>query len=273
MVVLVAGALVGRILVVVGRRLSDEPRPVVETPAPRPEPWAILRLAAAGAVVLVVAGLTAGVSLVTTARSAYVPAADEPIVTVRLLGDGTLTAEPATVPAGRLTISSGVGEPIRLYGPLTPGDQAALRAGRIDHSRDVYWTPGLRRADLRAPGRYAFVVLDPRWEMPSDPAAFEAWDGTVPVTAVRQLEVTAPPPRAGLTTEAGGDGGRHLTLPLVAALAIEGWAAAGGLLLVIGGDRRWTAPRLVASGTVGVVTAAVVAVLASLAIGQAHSPF
>jgi hypothetical protein len=228
----------------------------------------------AGLVVVVIAGLMAGISLVTTAQSAYLPAADEPVVTVQLLGNGSLKVEPGTVPAGRVTFSANATDPLHLYGPLSPEDQASLGGGRLNYDgRDVYWTPQLGRAELVEPGRYAFVVLDPDWVWPQDQAAFEAWDGTIPVLAARLFDVTAAQPRAGLTTTAGGDGGAHLTIPAMGGLATEAWAAAGSLLLAIRRYRRPTAAHVVIAMMAGVVSALFVGMLTGLAISQAHSPF
>lgn len=272
--VLALGSLVTRSLIAVRRLAGGEPRSSTGSPTGRPDPWAMPGLAMAGLVVLVIAGLMTGISLLTTAHSAYLPAEDEPVVRVQLLDDGTLTSEPDAIPAGRATIIADLEDPLHLYGPLSPEDQAWLGGGRVNsRGREVYWTPGLRRVKLAEPGRYAFVVLGPDWAWPQDQAAYEAWDGTMPITAVHLLQVTAAQPRVGQTIEAGGDGGARLTLPAAAALATEGWAAAGSLLLAVRRYRRPRAAHVVVVVVAGLLSVAFIGMLTGLAISQAHSPF
>ena len=291
-VVLVVGSLVTRALIIVGRLVSRPTGPSVRSAADstagsppgsarsrtgRPDARAMVGLAGAGLAVLVIAGLMVGVSLVTTAQSAYLPAADEPVVRVQFLDDGTLTLAPEAVPAGRVTIiADGVPTPdgLHLYGPMSPEDEAWLRDGRVNsRGRDVYWSHNLRRAALDEPGRYAFVAPERDWTYPQGEAEWAAWDGSMPISAARLLQVSAAKSRAGLTTEAGGDGGAHLTLPTAAALGIEGWAAAGALFLAIRRYRRPTEAHVVVAVLAGLASAVFAGMLIGLAISQAHSPF
>jgi hypothetical protein len=274
---LVLGSLASWFLVTVGRRASRQPRSLAGSQVDRPDRKVVARWTAAGLVVLAIAGLMVGISLVTTAHSAYLPTDSEPIIEVQLVDDKTLNLEPGSAPAGRMTIeTSGPGRlgDLALYGPLTPEEVAWLADGRVNtHGREVYWNHRLRRTELAQPGLYAFVALDPEWVYPQDEAAWTAWDGSKPVTAVHLFRATAAEPSAGLSTEAGGDGGAHLTLPAAAALATEGWAAAGALLLAIRRYRRPTTAHVVVAAGAGLLSVGFVGMLTALAIGQAHSPF
>lgn len=274
---IVSGCAVTYTAVTVRRRGRHHP-PIAQS-APRSRARHVIAVVAASLAVVSIAGLLVATSLVTAARSAYVPDVREPTINVELLDDGTLRMTPGSVPAGRVTIVA-LGAPpldyLTLVGPVPASVvaatdvRAAINATRLGSGFGCcYWNHRLRRADLGESGTYAFVAVDRDWEPPRDPA----WDGSEPISDVRFFEVTAAEPRPGLSTEAGGDGGKYLTVSAVAALGIEGWAAAGAVLLTFRRDRRLKARHLGIAITVGLVSATLVGVLAMLAISQAHSPF
>ena len=277
-----SGYVVTHTALAVTRRRAHEPRLIVPTTS-RPHARLDIEMAVASLAALSIAGLIVGTSLVTTARSAYLPSEDEPTIDIDLLDDGTLTVTPESVPAGRMTIVARGAPPLdhlSLVGPLlasvleAPDVAAALNASRSDPGYGCcYWNHMLRRAELSEPGTYAFVAVDRDWEPPQDHAEWEAWDGAEPISDVHFLDVTEASGRPEPSTEAGGDGGAHLTVPSAAALGIEGFAAAGAVLLTVRGDRRRRARHLVGAIAVGVVSAAFVGSLTMLAISQAHSPF
>lgn len=277
-----SGYLVIRTALGVTRRRAREPRLTMGT-ASRPRGRLDIEVTVASLAALSIAGLIVGTSLGTTARSAYLPRQDEPTIHVELLDDGTLTVAPESAPAGRMTIVAGGAPPLdylSLVGPLpasvveAPDLAAALNDTRSGPGYGCcYWNHMLRRAELSEPGTYAFVAVDRDWEPPQDHTEWEAWDGAEPISDVHFLEVTEAGGRSAPSTEAGGDGGAHLTVPSGAALAIEGLAAAGAVLLTVRRGRRPRARHLGVAIAVGVVSAALAGALSMLAISQAHSPF
>lgn len=242
-------------------------------PPTHPAPAAAALLVTSLVVVVLV-----GASLLSTARSAYVAPANEPTIHVGLLADGTIITDSPSVPAGRTTIllvgqASEGATALSLIGPLSASQLAAIdrKVLPIDTSC-CYWNSNVARTELPSAGTYAFVA-EVHTEPPVDQAEFEAWMSSRPISAARTLTVTAGPARTAQPTEAGGDGGRYLTLPVLAGLGIEGWAAAGALLRAIRRSRPLTAGLVVGAVLLGVGTAVGLAVLAMLAISQAHSPF
>jgi hypothetical protein len=269
--------------VAVGRLRARQPaRPIVWLAAePRARVAAEVALVALTAILI--PGVLVGSSLLTTARSAYLPAEGEPTINVVYEDDGTLTSAPESVPAGRVTIVAHGTPPLdylSLYGPLsTDVVEAEDVAASFQQKRQVsgfgccYWNHRIPRAELSEPGTYAFVALDRDWVPPEDQAAWEAWNKIEPISDIRLLKVTGPEPRPGLSTEAGGAGGRYLTLGALAALGIEAWAVGGALLLR---PRRHPGPRtrkVVIAVAIGVVSGGFTGLLAMLAISQSHSPF
>jgi hypothetical protein len=233
----------------------------------------VVLLATAAVVALLVGG-----SLLATAESAYLPPEDEARIHVAVQADGTITAEPATVPVGRTTIvtdgpPSDQTEALSLIGPLSTSQLAALdrQVLPID-AACCYWNYYVRRTELASAGTYAFVAVL-HTEPPADPDEFEVWIHSQPISAARLFTVTAGPPRAAPSTDAGGDGGRHLTLPVLAALGVEGWAASGVVALIFRRYRPLRRIHVVFAGLAGLSFSAGVAVLVMLAINQAHSPF
>ena len=268
---------------VIVRRRRGRHHPPIAMSAHRSGARHVVEVMTASLALVSIAGLLVGTSLVTTARSAYVPAEREPTINVELLDDGTLAMAPESVPAGRVTIVA-IGAPpldyLTLVGPISASVVEALDVGAAINATRLgpgyeccYWNHRLRRAELGEPGTYAFVAVDRDWEPPSDQAEWEAWDGSEPISDVLFFDVTAAEPRPGLSTEAGGDGGTYLTVPAVAALGIEGWACAGAVLLTFRRNRRPRPRHLGIAITVGLMSATLVGLLAMLAINQAHSPF
>jgi hypothetical protein len=226
----------------------------------------------------VVVAVLVGGSLLATARSAYVAPQDEPRMHVAVQADGTISSTPTTVPVGRVTIIrdgplSGETDPLSLIGPLSTSQLATLDGNVLPIDAGCcYWGDNVPRTELSSPGTYAFVaVVDS--EPPSDPAQFEAWIHAQPISAARTFTVTAGPSTAAPSTEAGGNGGRYLTAPVLAALGLQGWAAAGVVALAFRRRGSLSRGRLVVAIAAGVVFAAGVAVVVMLAINQAHSPF
>lgn len=246
---------------------------------------------AAALAAIAVAVLVIGGSLLPTAKSAYVSAGDLPTIQVVIRGHEIVTTDPASLPAGwaRIATVGGTAQNTDLW--LTKGPLPAYVLAELE--QDGISLPYLHVAlfqssepvDLRRPGTYALVLtpfhgwatndggvfhfspVDGSWTPPPD-----AWDGLAPVSDTHLLTVAAGP-AAELSTEAGGDGGRYLTLPVLAALGIEGWAAAGAVLLAQTRNRRPAGGRVVVALIVGTVSAAVLGMLALLAISLSHSPF
>jgi hypothetical protein len=84
---------------------------------------------------------------------------------------------------------------------------------------------------------------------------------------------TADPTPNTPSTDAGGDGGAYLTVPVMAALGIEFWAATGAVALNFVLRRPPRGTHMIVAVLVGLLTSAALAVLAMFAINQAHSPF
>jgi hypothetical protein len=244
---------------------------------PSPSSRVLIRDLVVGLSALVVAGLIVGVSLQAVARSAYVPAVDEVTMHVTLQEDGTIVSEPSTVPVGRTTIVID-GPPseqrhfLSLVGPLTTSQLAAIERSELSGDPGCcYWNYFVPRTELTSPGTYAFVTLADV-EPPPDIGQTEPW--AQPISSARLFTVTADPtPRAPFTA-AGGDGGTFLTVPVLAALGIEFWAASGAVALTLRRRRPLGASRVVVVAVVvGALSAAALAVLAMLAIDLTHNPF
>jgi hypothetical protein len=243
--------------------------------------WSSSKLAlglAASIATAVVAALLVGGSLLATAGSAYLPPEDEARIQVAVQPDGTITSEPTTVPVGRTTIvldgpPSAQTEALSLIGPLSTSQLAALdrKVLPID-AGCCYWNYYVRRTELPSAGTYAFVAVV-QTEPPADHAEFDAWVKAQPISTARTFTVTAGPTRIPPSTDAGGDGGRYLTVPVLAALGIEGWAASGAVALTFRRYRPLKQSQVVVAVLVGLFSSAGVAVLAMLAIKQAYSPF
>ncbi len=219
-----------------------------------------------------------GGSLLATAQSAYLPSEDETTVHVAVQADGTITSTATTVPVGRISIitdgpESDPTEGLILIGPLSSGQIALL--DRKVLPIDVgccYWNHRVPRTELPSAGTYAFVAVV-HTEPPADPVEFDAWIHVQPISAVRTLTVMAVAARAAPSTESGGDGGRYLTLPVLAALGVQGWAAGGVVVVAIGRRRQLGRGAAILAVATGLLFALGVAVLALLAVNQAHSPF
>lgn len=220
---------------------------------------------------LAIAVLLVGGSLLATARSAYVPPEQQPAMRVVIRGSEIVAAEPATVTAGRAGLTAEGAGPIEglfLVGPLPADQLTALEQERIQYgylNRSL--SEVIRQVDLNAPGTYAFVTspVYGSWMPPAN------WDGWVPISDARTFTVGAEP-GSPPSTEAGGDGGRQLTSRALAALGIEGWAAAGAVLLARSRHRRLTKRYVAVALTVGLVSAALLGFLVLFAIDQAHNP-
>lgn len=264
-------------------RLRGRDRGRIVPPASQPRARLGSGVASASLAMVSIAGLIVMTSLATTARSAYVPLQGEPIINVELLDDGTLTSTRESVPAGRMTVVARGAPPLDYLSLVGPLPESVLAAPDVDAALSemsvgpgygcCYWNHMLRRAELSEPGTYAFVAVDRGWEPPQDHAAWEAWDGTMPISDVRFLQVTETTGRPAPSTEAGGDGGAHLTLPSLAALGIVGSAAAGAVLLAVRRGRRPRALHLGVAIATGVGSSILLGSLTMLAISQAHSPF
>ena len=77
------------------------------------------------------------------------------------------------------------------------------------------------RTEVTTPGTYAFVALvnvEPHADQ-DRPTHWFSRSSPAPACST----VTADPSRASAPTDAGGDGGAHLTVPVMAALGIEFW--------------------------------------------------
>ena len=234
-----------------------------------------------------VAVLLVGASLLPAAKSAYVSAGDLPTIRVVIQGNEIATAEPASIPAGwaRIAPTGGTAQNTDLWltkGPLPDYVLATHQQDRIWLGYlDVALFLSSRPVDLRWPGYYELVLtpfhasrtdtgyrlIDGSWSPPPGGSG-----GDVPVSDARLLTVTAGP-ATGRSTEAGGNGGRYLTLPFIAALGIEGWAAAGVVLLRLSWFRRPTGRRVLVAIMVGAVSACVLGLLILLAINLSHNPF
>lgn len=225
---------------------------------------------------LVAVGLLVGVSVVTTARSAYLPPVDEVTVHVAVQADGSIVSEPSTVPVGRTTIvidgpPSAQTDALSLVGPLSTSHLAAIE--RMELPADpgcCYWNYHVPRTEITSPGTYAFVALVDL-EPPADQGQTEALVQSI--SSVRLFTATADPTPDAPSTDAGGDGGRYVTVPVLAALGIESWAATGAVALTFGRRRPLLGTRMVVAVLVGFLSSAALAVLAMLAINQAHDPF
>jgi hypothetical protein len=243
-------------------------------PTPMPIAIGVVALVTMGVAVIVLIGG----SMLATAQSAYVPSQDETTVHVAVRADGTITSTATTVPVGRISViidgpESAQTEALSLVGPLSSSQLALLdrKVLPID-AGCCYWNYRVPRTELPSVGIYAVVAVV-HTEPPADPDAFDAWIHAQPISAVRTLTVTAAPARAVPSTEAGGDGGRHLTLPVVAAIAVQGWAAGGVVVTARRRRRPLGRGAVVLAVATGLLFAFGVAVLALLAVNQAHSPF
>ena len=219
-----------------------------------------------------------GGSLLTAAQSAYVPSQDEPTVHVAVQADGAITTTATAVPVGRINIitdgpESARTEALSLIGPLTSGQVALLDRKILPIGADCcYWNHRVPRTELPSVGMYALVGIV-HTEPPADPDAFDAWIHAQPISAFRTLTVTAAAARAAPSTEAGGDGARYLTAAVLAALGVQAWAAGGVVLVALRRRRPLGRGAVVLAVATGLLFALGVAVLALLAVNQAHSPF
>lgn len=254
-------------------------RPAI-APSPTPSP-ASMPLAI-GVVALVTAGVATialiGGSLVATAQSAYLPSPDEPTVHVAVQANGTITSTATVVPVGRIGIitdgpeSAGT-EALRLIGPLTSGQLALLDRKILPIDAECcYWNHRVPRTELPSMGVYAVVGIV-HTEPPADPDAFDAWIHAQPISGFRTLTVTAAAARAAPSTEAGGDGARYLTVPVLAALGVQAWAAGGVVVVALGRRRPVGRGAAVLAAATGLLFALGVAMLVLLAVNQAHNPF
>lgn len=253
-------------------------------------PTVVTLAAALGAIAVAV--LLVGASLLTAARSAFVSAGDLPTIQVVIRGSEIATAEPASIPASWARIATTGGTPRNTDLWLTGGPLPAYVLAELDRGEislpylHVALFQSSEPVDLRRPGTYALVLTpfhgwatngtfrfstaDGSWTPP--PPSPPYTDGNVPVSDAHLLSVVAGP-ATGRSTEAGGDGGRYLTLPVLAALGIEGWAAAGVVILRLSRYERPAGRRVVPALLVGFVSAAALATLAQLGIFMSHSPF
>ena len=225
---------------------------------------------------VVAVGLLVGGSVLTTARSAYLPPVDEVTVHVAVQADGSIVSEPSTVPVGRTTIvidgpPSAQTEALSLVGPLSTSHLAAIE--RMELPADpgcCYWNYFVPRTEVTSPGTYAFVALV-NVEPPADQGQTEALVQSI--SSARLFTATADPTPNAPSTDAGGDGGRYLSVPVMAALGIEFWAATGAVVLTFVRRRPLRGTHMVVAVLVGFPSSAALAVLAMFAINQAHSPF
>ena len=192
---------------------------------------------------VLVAGLLVGGSVLATARSAYVPPVNERRSTSPSRPMGRSSRNPRR-PLSATTTSSTARHRRR----PTP----SASSGRC---REATWRPssgtscrrarvlllGLLRATdrLTVPGTYAFVSLV-KVHPPADPGQFEVL--VQPISSARLFTATADPTPDIPSTAAGGDGGRYLTAPVIAALGIEFWAASGAVALAFAGVGRRGGP-------------------------------
>ena len=225
-------------------------------------------IAAIAAGVLLVGG-----SLLPTAESAYVSAGDLPTTAIQIVirGHEIVAVEPASIPAGwaHVVIARGAADNSDLWLTRPLPDYVLERRLKQEDILIYNLGPALfqssRPVDLRWPGTYALVLTPP----PGGPV------GNPPVSDSRLLTVTAGPPGL-LSTETGGNGGKHLTLPFIAGLGIEGWAAAGVVLLWLNRIRKpvWpTDRRVLVAALVGASSAYVLGSLTLFAIDLLHNPF
>lgn len=250
-------------------------------------PTVVALAAALGAIAVAV--LLVGASLLTTATSAFVSAGDLPTIRVVIRGSEIVTAEPASIPAGWARIATTGGTPQNTDLWLARGPLPDYVLGELDRGEislpylHVALFQSSEPVDLRWPGTYALVLTpfhgwatngtfrfssaDGSWTPPPG-----RWMGQPPVSDSRLLTVSTGPATAR-STEAGGDGGRYLTLPVLAALGIEGWAAAGVVILRLSRYERPAGRRVVPALLVGAVSAAVLAFLTQFTIQLSHSPF
>ena len=195
---------------------------------------------------------------------------DEPTLTIGL--DGNVpSVDPATVPAGRVTVVGPPPDPavdLLLTWELTPDQLADLERGRLVVGSMARGT-GDNRLELTA-GTHAAVAVDPTWTPPA-----EGWDGAMPVIGAARFMAAA----ADSDVAVRGDGGPVQVVGFLAATAIRGVAVFG---LVLGASlarpRRRAEPGSdVRGGTtlawvVTVVDAVLVGGLILLAIDLAHDP-
>jgi hypothetical protein len=234
---------------------------------------ALVATLAAPIAAIAVGVLLVGGSLLPTAESAYVSAGGQPTAAIQVVirGNEIVTVEPASIPAGwaHVVIARGTAESSDLWltRPL-PGyvlERRLTQEEILIHNLGPALSQSSRPVDLRWPGTYALVLTPP----PGGPV------GNPPVSDSRLLTVTAAP--AGvLWTSAGGDGGKHMTLPFIAGLGIEGWAAAGMVLLWLNRIRKpaWpTERRVLVAVLVGAFSAYVLGSLTLFAIDLLHNPF
>lgn len=225
-----------------------------------------------------VAVLVVGWSVVATGRSAYLPTEEQPTVHVVAREGKFISVEPTTLPTGRARLIAQDPEnndiDVSIVGPLSADELATLEQGQIQARTGHVYLPGAwegprRRFDLPALGTYAFVIDLANWSPPPD---FDFEIVLIPISDSRTFTVTATDPAPRPSTEAGGEGGRYLTLPVLAALGVGGWAATGSVL-ARSRQRRPTGRRAIVALIVGFVSTVGLGLLALLAVNQAHSPF
>jgi hypothetical protein len=231
----------------------------------RPQAWLTGLLVAS---VAIAAGSVALVAtlLVDASTSRYVASAGEPTLTVSYR-DGSVSVEPATVPAGRVTIVGPEAVPaawLMITWGLSAEQQAALAGGRLT-AATVSGAMGRTRTELEQ-GTHAAVAIDARWTPPS------TWDGSDrPILAAATFTV-AP---AVATQPARGDAGPMQVAGLVAALAIHAAAVFAFVAWAIVWGRSGPQGEMPIGipATTAAATTTVLGAVALLAVDLVHNPF